>query len=327
MHRQRNTLFSFTMKFATMACFVILTYLGLWAMPVRSDVVYASVRDKHLLLENQTPPRIIFVGGSGIALGLDSTLIETEMQRPVINMGVNAGFGLHYMLDEVRPYLQSGDLVIVVPEYEHFYGMLFEGDENLLWALRMRPQALRYTTWKQLALLVPDIPSFMQSRIRELTHRLPDPIYNRWAFDAHGDFINHLALPSDELELHSIQGKYQFNQTTIGRLTDFVDDANQKGATVYLLYPAIAESFWHYGNNQQVIDEIQAQIGRAPQLETFSSPEDYVLPDRYFFDTVYHLSAGGRQVRSQQIVQDLREITGTVSHVPTRAKYDANLGD
>ncbi|MEZ4672694.1 MAG: hypothetical protein R2932_00410 [Caldilineaceae bacterium] len=296
-------------RIAAMSLLIIITYVGIWAIPTHTELVYSSVLDKHALLVKLPSPRIIFVGGSGVALGLDSTLIEETLGLPVINMGVNAGFGLHYMVEEVRPWIRPDDIIVIVPEYEHFYGTLFEGDQNLLWALRVQPESIRWTTWSQRLHLLPAVPGFIQVRVKEILRRTADPIYNRSAFNEHGDFVNHLGLPSPTLKLYSIQDGNRFNTQAIEELWDFAQYAQSQGAITVMAYPAIAESFWQFADNRAVIHTLDQVLRREPAIETIGTPQDFVLPDAMFFDTVYHLSGKGRQVRSTHIALALQEYT------------------
>ncbi len=287
--------------------FLLLTYVALWVVPLHADLVYSSLLDKHKLLQITPSPRLIFVGGSGIALGLDSKLIEEQLGLPVINMGVNAGFGLHYMLEEVVPYLRTGDIVLVVPEYEHFYGTLLEGDQNLLWALRIRPSTIREITWRQLLQLVPEIPTFMQQRFQEIIRRRTDPIYNRDAFNEQGDFVNHLDLPKQSIPLYAIDNGLGLNGEALQTLAEFTTVATARGVIVRLIYPAIADSFWHYQQNAAKIEELHSSIQRDQIIPEVSTPHDFFLPDELFFDTVYHLLRSGRQLRSERIAALLQK--------------------
>lgn len=282
-----------------------------YGLSPRTDLVYASLLDKHRLLANVSAPRLIFVGGSGIALGLDSELLEAQLGMPVINMGVNAGFGLHYMLEEVQPYLQADDIVVIIPEYEHFFGKLLEGDQNLLWALRIRPTTIRQLTWPQIMQAIPALPAFFQQRVREILQRTPDPMYNRMAFNGHGDFVNHLMLPAKEIQPHAIAPQttvspIALNRNALVQLAAFQRSAQAKGATVVMIYPAIADNFWRYQNNQAVIAQLYDYIATHQIIRQLALPSDYVLPKQYFFDTVYHLSAEGRQMRTKRVAQTLK---------------------
>jgi hypothetical protein len=87
--------------------------------PARTSYL-ASAIDKVKMLKTVPGPRLILIGGSNLAFGIDSAYLQNRLQMPVINMGVHIAFGLRYMLNQARPYLRSGDIVVIVPEYEHF---------------------------------------------------------------------------------------------------------------------------------------------------------------------------------------------------------------
>jgi hypothetical protein len=298
-------------KTVALGLLIVVTYSLLWLIPPKPYLVYASLLDKQQRLVNIPAPRLIFVGGSGVALGLDSALIETKVNRPVLNMGVNAGFGLHYMLAQVQPWVQPGDIVLIVPEYEHFYGDLAEGDQNLLWALRIQPEMVWQLSWQQLLHLLPDLPVFIQQRMQEIARSRPDPIYNRNAFTAHGDFVNHLDLPSTPLALSAIDAGNTINGRALQLLADFRHEVEQQGGQVYLIYPAIAESFWAFGKNRQVIETLNSAILQQNVMQPLTTPAAAVWPDPMFFDTVYHLTRQGRQLRSELLAERLAVLLGS----------------
>lgn len=292
-------------KIVAMGLLVLITYGILWLIPPKPYLVYASVLDKQNRLAALPAPRLIFVGGSGVALGLDSQLIETRLGMPVINMGVNAGFGLRYMFQQVTPWMRAGDIILIVPEYEHFYGELLQGDQNLLWALCVQPSMLRTLSQQQLFHLLPELPSFAQQRVQEVIRTRPDPIYNRNAFNVYGDFVNHLDLPSAPLALSAIANGQLVNGEALLLLKEFQHYAQNQGVEVYLIYPAIAESFWNYPENRKAIETLRLTILQQNVIQSLSAPIDAVWPDVLFFDTVYHLSRQGRQRHSEMIAQRL----------------------
>ena len=99
--------------------FVTLVIVVLTSMYDSSQYM-AAISDKHHRLSTVESPRIILVGGSNLAFSVDSEKIEKHFERPVVNMGLHAGLGLKFMLNEIQPALNGGDIVIIFPEYEHF---------------------------------------------------------------------------------------------------------------------------------------------------------------------------------------------------------------
>ena len=106
---------------------------GLFLLPtvVESDnMIYASI-EKRNRIKNIDSPKMVFIGGSSMAFGLDSKVVEEKLGYPVVNMGLHAGIGLRYMVLEVAPYLKKGDIVIIGAEYDHFDNSTFYGGEIL----------------------------------------------------------------------------------------------------------------------------------------------------------------------------------------------------
>jgi hypothetical protein len=100
-----------------------------------SNSLYYSILDKHNLLKNSKSPKMIFIGGSNLSFGLDSKRIVDTYDMNVINMGIHAGFGLKYIANDIKPFISNGDIVIIVPEYDHFYkgwGSFANGRTELL---------------------------------------------------------------------------------------------------------------------------------------------------------------------------------------------------
>ena len=81
------------------------------------DSLYAASADKMKLLQTQTSPRSIFVGGSSMAFGMDSGLVASRHGFHPVNMGLHLGIGLEFMLQQVEPLVRSGDVVVVSPWY------------------------------------------------------------------------------------------------------------------------------------------------------------------------------------------------------------------
>src|SRR6478672_545894 len=78
----------------------------------------AAVLEKDRLIRSTPSPKIILVGGSNLAFGIDSRMMEDSLHLNVVNMGLYAKLGLRYMLAQVKPYIRRGDVVIIVPEYD-----------------------------------------------------------------------------------------------------------------------------------------------------------------------------------------------------------------
>lgn len=141
-------------KFIKKIIFLIMGLLGVFLFVIaifiilpKDDSNYmASLIDKHNLLKQENEERIIFVGGSNLAFGLDSQEIQKYTNKRVINTALHAGIGLKFMIRDIEPFLKTGDVVIIVPEYSHFISKdLYNGEKALTeLILKYYPKGILY---------------------------------------------------------------------------------------------------------------------------------------------------------------------------------------
>lgn len=77
----------------------------------------ASLIDKDERLRNAPGPRMIFVGGSGLAFGMDSQFIAERYAYTPINYGLHAWLGPDFMLKHVGEHVRPGDVVVLCMEH------------------------------------------------------------------------------------------------------------------------------------------------------------------------------------------------------------------
>ena len=87
--------------------------------PVPDAVFSSSIIDKkeEVLIENKTSKKIVIIGGSNVAFGIDSIKIEKEFGIKAINFGCMAGIGPEILLSKIDQHLKSGDVVLFCWEY------------------------------------------------------------------------------------------------------------------------------------------------------------------------------------------------------------------
>ena len=67
-------------------------------VPPDPNSYFAAAIDKERLLAVTRAPRLLLVGGSNLAFGIDSEQIETITGLAVLNLGLHANVGLRLML-------------------------------------------------------------------------------------------------------------------------------------------------------------------------------------------------------------------------------------
>ena len=283
----------------------------------------AAVLEKDRLIRTTPSPKIIMVGGSNLAFGTDSKMLQDSLGMNVINMGLYAKIGLRYMLAQVKPYIRRGDVVLVVPEYDQFYGAYIEGDNTLNTAMLYTPTD-RIPDFIQSysivdVILRPRAENARRSFLRAAAAAVgkkeeffpPDtnPVYNRHSFNQYGDAVAHLSRQGkdpDSIYVGPLPPMKNFNPDAVEVVDDVYRASVRVGARAYFLWPSYMDSA--YVINAEAINSLGARIAAGTRMPVVGSPERFVFPKTYFFDTRYHLNALGREVRTRKMIELLRAL-------------------
>lgn len=288
--------------------------------------------DKNTLMKETPSPRILLVGGSNLTFGIDSEMLSTAIGLPVVNTSLHAGYGLDVTLNNVKRYLRKGDIILLIPEYEYFGitdGHTRGGVPTLAALLDAYPPAIFQFGPLQLDRL-PDILSAVikmrfdrYNALRMVNFDLPrynqeirGPVYSRDQFNAYGDEIGHLNITANPFPLNQLGylGAKVGNDRVIQLLQDFGEYANQRGARIIYLFP--------YGRNYNCdlsltgLQKLYPFVVDHFQFTTISTPLNNCVYDDLFFDTNYHLTKTGRELRSVRMVEELRLVLSSGNILP-----------
>ena len=282
-----------------------------------SDTGYfAAIVDKHHRADIiRGSPRLLLVGGSGTAFGVDSQLLEDSLRLPVINLAIHADLGLPFMLRQIQMVARPGDVVLLIPEYllgtgdnytqfyaSDFYApakafMTFDGYYN--YTLR---RIIYYLKRIQNSLLVgPD--DQRTAKISDTTS-----VYFRAGFSRQGDLIS----PLNNRRLGNI-GKIQLVFRGYAKEVELINETanSMHGVTTLITYPAFAKS--QFLVNSTAISQYTHELKKLRMVRIIGTPERAMYPDSCFFDTPYHLGGVGRHSYSQQLLHHLKGIERIVS--------------
>jgi hypothetical protein len=317
----------------------LITRLGILAMAIILSGVAITQRDTHAadnsylaailekdqLIRNTPSPRVILVGGSNLAFGVDSRMLIDSLHMPVVNMGLYAKLGLKYMLAQAKPYVRKGDVIVIVPEYDQFYGDFANGDNTLNTALLYTPpdrigDFIR--SYSIIDVLVrPRVENAREAFLRTAAAAVgredqffpPDtnPVYNRHSFNQYGDAVSHIGkkgLDPDSIFVKPLPPMKEFNRKSLADLNDFEARAESQGAHAYFMYPSYIDR--SYVINVPAIDSLAKKLSTGMRVPIVGTPRDFVYPKQYFFDTRYHLTGEGRELRTLELLKLLRSLPG-----------------
>lgn len=281
---------------------------------------FAGSRLQLDLLKNAPSPRIILVGGSNVSFGIDAELMQQTLGIPVINDGLHAGLGI-VPLQELLEYIRPGDVVIISLEYQLFSNRdVMDGDLTFLsdW-IEYSPRRIQYLShpWRQAPAL---FATMLQRKVNRAVNTvlfggsldaLRD-VFIGTKYDLNGDFIGHLdqiSTPRRKITFDPYPVSQVQNEIFVV-LENFHQAARERGAKVYFEAPASRKSNCDTTGKTSLANffELFEERSSIPML----TPLDEVcLPDKYFFDTAYHLNADGRQVRTQRLIENWLQVTAS----------------
>jgi hypothetical protein len=286
-----------------------------------STEVSAIVNDKQELLENQPSPRLILVGGSNLNFGIRSPEIERRTGYHPVNMGLNIGDGLAFMLKNVKSSIRRGDVVVISPEYEHF-GDFYNGKGEFLYAeVEHRPSIIRsFTIGNYLEalnkgyIIAGGILRYTAEQrgalIRQYLENKENP-YRRDAFNQYGDLVGHYQLTHrlKKTDITSNPSKSQITPEKIERaingLNEFNAECQKRGVQVFYSFPPIPQELFE--RDGTVIKRIASELRHRLQFTILDAPEEMTFPMEDFFDGYYHLTGEGGERRTDHLINRLME--------------------
>lgn len=311
-------------KGAALLALTLLTMLAVFlAVPESNDYARASVR-KHERLAHYNSPKIVLVGGSNLAFGIDSAMISRATGCPVVNMGMNGYFGVRLMLEEVKAELNPSDMVVVAFEYDNYYKSVDGAAPDILVLVKANPSVFTSLSFQQQMDVLSSIPLASQIKamrvMEEATVWAKDSLTGRETlnpyetaigaietasgFTPEGDLVSHLGVAwDDELEDGIIPENERIDPQVIGLIQSFGAEMRARGVNVMVSYTPVTRGF--YQRYADTLNEVHARISASAPLSAPSSPEAFAFDERFFFDTVYHLDAEGRALRTQQLIEDM----------------------
>lgn len=308
----------------TIKLFIKITVFGLLAALLAAGIFYSikpdpdhyfqSSLEKVELLQDTPSPRIIIFGGSNIAFGIDSEMIERDLKMPVINDGLQVRLGIA-PLNELRDYIRTGDIIIISLEYYNFSNeeMLFGQPTTLADWIEISPNRIKYL--HNPVLQFPKIYTIMLQRKvnRQINYYLYNEsldavrgVYVESGFNEYGDFVGHL---DDETPPEISRSVYPVNilPTAYEALEAFNQYAHSKGAIVFYEAQAHRQTNCEL-TGMNALRKFYVTLRKSTTIPLLTDMKQLCLPDDYFYDTPYHLNATGRKVRTERLIENLSKV-------------------
>ncbi len=275
--------------------------------PHASPIDYmGAVVQKHERLASLPSPKVIIIGGSNAAFGMDSERLEKALCKPVVNMSIHASLGFQFMVEEVKNEIGPGDMVIVALEHSGYSQPAKDNDMLVLTADRY-PEALAWMpTYLRPKVMAGVAVMRMQGAWKLVSGawkgKEGDPVYRSSGFNTYGDVISHLDRPArpPERQQHVEHHPPLFGSNFLPLADTLASRVSKAGGQLVFVWPSIARTSFKAEYHEAMRTGLQLH-----GYTMLGNTEDYVFPDTAFYDTHYHLRAWGRQERTTRLIRDL----------------------
>lgn len=300
-------------------CFVLilsvvclaLTALDIFVVKNQYDESYtAAINDKLNRLQTLDSPKIIILGDSNLAFGINSGMIEEALGMPVVNMGLHGGISDAYYEELVKPHIKEGDLVVIAP-YVYEDTSVFPDKGLALTMLEKNPLLWEPVSTQSKWDLALAYPYYAYSCLAKwITFSGNEPVnssYSRDAFNVYGDVTNKPAEYGIAPEvLFGSDGVIKippYNQSSFDRINGLWDYTTSIGAELVLAAYPVADC--EFRPDVEAYERFEAVLRENLNCPLISKFEDYFIDPKYFYDTILHLTREGADIRTEQLILDL----------------------
>ncbi len=314
--RNKNMLIKFIAYICLILCVTAIPLVAIYVYATKQPLTYkesyyAALPVKYDRINQVEGEKIVVIGGSSVAFGIDSKLMEKELGMPCVNFGLYAAFGLKPMLDLSRDAIEEGDIVIIAPELSSQMYSDYIGYDFLLQACEGRSDMVFDLGISYAVGLMEKFPSYIEEakRLRELGGLKVNGVYTSASFDKYGDIVY-------EREYNIMDGMYSsdnlpeinsqlVSEEFIEMVNEYAEFVEEKGAKVYFGFCPVNEL-----SAVEIKEEDKKSFLKALEekldFEIIASLDDHIIDAGYFYDSNFHTNDAGTVLNTVLLINDIK---------------------
>lgn len=333
----RKGLWKFLMVLLCIAILAVLPLAGMfayaWNQPATyKESYYAALPLKYDRLKSVKEEKIVVIGGSSTAFGIDSKIVEEELGMPCVNFGLYAALGFKPMLDLSLKEIQKGDIVILAPEISAQMFSDYVGYEFLLQAIEERPDMAYALGHDYTKGFLANFRGYVKDakKLRQNGGFVANSIYALSSFDDYGDIV--YERPENVMDtMYSMDNLPELcpdivTDSFAGMVNEYVQKVQKKGANVYFSFcPVNAMSAEQIPDSDKkgFVEALEEKL----DCEVIGSLEDHLMDAGYFYDSNFHTNDSGCVYNTVLLVNDIKRVTGKMTVTQTKLPEPPAAGD
>ena len=311
--------------FVVIIPFVLVLLTGI-VLPAQYDETFCGqLPDMYRRLEDTEGKKIVIIGNSSVAFGINSALCEELLQESgedytVCNFGLYGVLGTRMMLELCKDELSEGDILIFAPELsaqtlsnyfsakEAWYAL--DGDMSLVWKFH----------GTDLEKLIGNYPGYVAKKLalyRSGQAASASGIYAHASFDDHGDMLpgtREYNIMPDGVDVNNpiVLSEELFSADFIDYVNAYYADVQAKGVEMYYSFsPMNAASISEM--ELENIDTLYSFIRESFDFPIMSDISSRIMEKEFFYDSNYHLNESGMVHHTVNLVNDIKNQLGNTS--------------
>lgn len=290
----------------------LLLFLTVYGVICEKKDVFSSsyqslIQDKYRILKQTNEPKLILVGGSNLAFGLNQSMLEEETGYKVASLGLHGGFGQLFPSELAKENINAGDVVLLAYEYTWLEDIGFDhlGTDMVMSGIDHHVSMYKHIPLRKW-------PSFLgylftYANVKN-TYQPAQGIYSSQAFDRQSGQM--VALRKDPMPYSAeVFGTLDITNPAISEksvdyLRKYKEYIEKKGARVYFVsVPIVEDALIGEKTNLLRVKELEEELIGIAYL---SNPTQYVYPKEWMSDALYHCNSEGEQIRTKMLIDDLK---------------------
>jgi hypothetical protein len=288
-----------------------------YKVPNKTLWIYKSFEVKDKYSKSINTKKIVFTSGSNTLYGMETNLVEKELNIPVVNMAIHAGLKTDYILYRVKQILKNNDVIILPFEYENFN---WDGENTstrtdyLLTHDKMFivNNMNIYEIVKMIISLSPldTFESFKEQYLPNVKESEIGVGYTSLTLNHNGDETYKEHTKDKILQVKHKPFPIPLEKEPYGLkiIKEFSLWCNENNIKLYVTFPNTIilkeykeEKYAEYFNNL-------IEYFKQNNIDIIGKPMDTMYLVEYFYDTRYHMNNKGANLRTKDFINKLNKI-------------------
>jgi hypothetical protein len=300
---------------------VSLLAVGFLLPPQYGNTYYAELPAMYDRICKAEGKRIIFIGNSAMAFGLDVNTLEAQFEGyTVCSFGLYGAIGTKAMMDICRSQIREEDIIVLAPEQDTQSLSLYFNAEYLWNALDGNFRLLKTVSQENAGEMVGSYVPFASRKYKYYRNGdAPDPsgVYAKSSFDGNCQMIyerNYNCMSGAEQDNPVCYDKEVFSASFGDYVNEYNKYVDSKGAKLLYGFAPVNLSGVESGTTQEEIEEYYDYVESYLDCSFLGDPLNYFFEREWFYDSNFHMNTAGMTVFTRQLICDLKAYFGDSSY-------------